>query len=90
MRKIIARFEVPSINHERFKELFKMLISETRKEPGCLRYDLFQSLENPNLFIVDEEYKDKESIEFHRNTAHFQRIVPEVVLLASKREVETY
>lgn len=52
---------------EAFKKLAADVILNTRKEPGCLRYDLLQDVEDPNKFLFIEEYRDEEAFQAHRN-----------------------
>ena len=61
-------------------ELLKKLVSETRKEEGCLQYDLIEDKENKgHFFMVElwetEEYLHKHSVqdhilEFRKNAIH--------------------
>lgn len=55
------------VDAEAFKKLASNVIEQTRKEPGCLRYDLLQDTEDPNIFLFIEEYKDEEAFQTHRN-----------------------
>ncbi|WP_447950735.1 putative quinol monooxygenase [Chryseobacterium koreense] len=41
-------------------ELFKKLVSETRKEQGCLQYDLIEDHENKGVFILIERWETQE------------------------------
>lgn len=43
----------------------------SRREPGNLRFDLIQSVENPNRFILFEAYADSASAGAHKETAHY-------------------
>lgn len=43
----------------------------SRSEPGNLRFDLIQSAEDPNRFILFEAYADAESAGAHKQTAHY-------------------
>lgn len=40
-------------------------------EPGCLRFDINQSLANPHRFVFYELYADAEALEAHRQAPHF-------------------
>lgn len=43
-----------------------------RDEPGCLRFDVHQSVANPNQFHFYEIYATKTAFEIeHRNAAHY-------------------
>ncbi|GAD00423.1 putative quinol monooxygenase [Agarivorans albus] len=36
------------------------------EEPGCIRFDVTESLENPLRFDVYEEFRDKSAFEYHQ------------------------
>jgi quinol monooxygenase YgiN len=38
---------------------------ETQKEPGCLQYELFRSMENPDTFTLLERWADEAALEVH-------------------------
>ena len=43
-----------------------------RDEPGCLRFDMHQSTEDPNTFHLYEVYENQEAhLELHRNAPHY-------------------
>ncbi len=41
-------------------------------EPGCLRFDVAQSKEDPTEFILWECYRDEAARDAHRATPHYQ------------------
>jgi quinol monooxygenase YgiN len=41
-------------------ELLKKLVSETRKEEGCLQYDLVEDRENKGMFFIVELWETEE------------------------------
>ena len=45
----------------------------TRAEPGNLRFDVLQDLEDPNRFVLYEVYRDKAGLEAHQQQPHFAR-----------------
>lgn len=44
--------------------------SQTRREKGNVKYDIWQSDENPMCFVIYEAYQSKEDFLIHRGTAH--------------------
>lgn len=58
-------------------ELLK-LIAPTRKENGCIGYDLHQDHENPALFIFYETWENLAALEKHMNTDHFKAYIAAV------------
>lgn len=60
-------------------------------EPGCLAYRFHQSIDDPDAFLVYEEYVDEAALEAHVQTAHFREIVQgRVNPLLESRQWRTY
>jgi quinol monooxygenase YgiN len=51
----------------------RALISPTRKEDGCLRYDLYRSVEGPAAYLLYEIWESREHHVAHTKTDHFLR-----------------
>jgi quinol monooxygenase YgiN len=51
----------------------RALVGPTRKEDGCLTYDLHRSAEGPTAFLLDEVWASREAHSRHTNTPHFLR-----------------
>jgi len=45
----------------------------TVQEPGNLRFDVIQQLDDPNRFILYEVYRDEEGAAAHKQTPHYAR-----------------
>jgi quinol monooxygenase YgiN len=50
----------------------------SRAELGCLRFDMYRSLEEDRQFFLHEQYQDKHALASHRSSAHYQRWDAEV------------
>ncbi|MFI3242103.1 MAG: putative quinol monooxygenase [Alphaproteobacteria bacterium] len=50
-------------------ELLK-LIEPTRKDDGCIKYNLLQNNDAPELFFFCEEWRDEDALEKHLKTEH--------------------
>jgi quinol monooxygenase YgiN len=44
-------------------------------EPGCLGYDVLQSVDQPNSLILIESYRDTAALDAHRNSVHYRELV---------------
>jgi autoinducer 2-degrading protein len=42
------------------------------REPGNLRFDILQSVDDPTRFVAYEAYEDEASAKAHKETAHYQ------------------
>ena len=51
----------------------RALVSPTRKEDGCLRYDLHRSVDIPGALLLHEVWASREAHTEHTNTPHFLR-----------------
>jgi quinol monooxygenase YgiN len=51
----------------------RALIGPTRKEEGCLQYDLHHSLDQPSLFFLHEVWASRDHHTAHTKTSHFLR-----------------
>jgi autoinducer 2-degrading protein len=46
---------------------------ESLKEPGNLRFDILQQVDNPGSFMLYEAYETEEAASNHKNTAHYKK-----------------
>jgi quinol monooxygenase YgiN len=51
--------------------LFEKLTAESRKETGCVMYQVHKHKTEARRFFIYEQYKDDAALEAHRATAHF-------------------
>jgi len=74
---IIVKFTVKKEKLDFFKsELFKIL-EPTREEDGCIRYDLHQDIENPNILMFYEVWETVSAWKAHDLQQHivdFKRV----------------
>jgi quinol monooxygenase YgiN len=47
--------------------------SNTRREPGCRRFDVLRAEDDPNRFFFYEAYRTKDDFLAHQQTAHYLR-----------------
>jgi quinol monooxygenase YgiN len=65
----------------------RALIGPTRREEGCLRYDLHRSVEGPGAFLLHEIWETREHHTAHTKTDHFLRWNARKDALLASREV---
>lgn len=58
---------------QQFKEAVLDNASNTRREPGNLRFDVSQCVDDPNRFLLYEVYLSKEDFVRHQQTEHYIR-----------------
>lgn len=70
---LVVHAEVQEIYLTAFLSEIKSNAENSRKEAGCLRFDILQDRENKFKFMLYEVYVDAEALDAHRKTAHFAR-----------------
>lgn len=65
----------------------RALIAPTRKEEGCMRYDLHRSAEGPGAFLLHEIWETRAHHTAHTKTDHFLRWNARKDALLASREV---
>jgi (4S)-4-hydroxy-5-phosphonooxypentane-2,3-dione isomerase len=75
---------------DRVESLLRELRDASAKEPGVIQFEVGRSQEHPNVFALWEVYRDKDAVDAHRASEHFERLVVNGIRpLAEKREAET-
>lgn len=60
-------------------------------EPGCMFYHVCRARNNPDIFLLYEQYVDDQAMAVHRNTPYFKEIIEgELFAILEKREPEFY
>jgi quinol monooxygenase YgiN len=76
MVKVIVKMILKENQINDLKTLVPELVAETRKESGCIQYQLIQDRDNNNIFFFVEEWDSSSSLEKHMNSPHFHRAMP--------------
>jgi autoinducer 2-degrading protein len=69
---VIVQAEIEPDRMADFLDLIKTNAEATRKEPGCIRFDVLRSQDSPNQFFFYELYDSPGAIEFHKEQPHYQ------------------
>jgi quinol monooxygenase YgiN len=82
-------FTFASEDADKVESMLRELRDASVKEPGVVRFEVGRSQEKPNVFALWEVYRDKDAVDAHRASEHFQRLVVNGVRpLAQQRIVE--
>jgi quinol monooxygenase YgiN len=73
MNIIHAHISVKPTYREQFLKQVKGLVKDSQAEEGNISYQLYEDTEQPNKFVMLEEWKDQAAIEFHFQTPHFKQ-----------------
>ncbi|MDR0852408.1 MAG: antibiotic biosynthesis monooxygenase [Clostridiales Family XIII bacterium] len=78
MLKIVAKNRLKEGSKDAVLALLDEMIARTREEVGCIKYELYERVGEPNLLVFIEEWESKESLDAHMNSEHFKRLIPQV------------
>ena len=71
---VLAVTWMAKVTHEaEVAAIFAKLTEESRKEPGCLMYQVHRHKTDPRRFFIYEQYKDDAGLEAHRAAPHFMQ-----------------
>lgn len=81
--KVVAKKDsVESVKNEMLK-----LIVPTRKEDGCIEYNLHQDNDDPAVFVFYETWESLACLENHMSTDHFKSFVSAIGSLVEEMAV---
>jgi quinol monooxygenase YgiN len=69
---VIATMNIKPGSRETLLEAAKPCIAGTRKEAGCISYDLNASLTDPNVLVFVERWETREHLGAHFNAEHLK------------------
>ena len=61
---------------EAFVEYMREMIALTKKEDGCIAYDLYEAADGSGAVVLMEIWESKEALDRHIQTDHFKKFVP--------------
>ncbi|MCA0988628.1 putative quinol monooxygenase [Guptibacillus algicola] len=84
---VITAILKPIEGHE--NEVYNVLKSvgeASRKETGCIQYDLHRSIED-STYIIQEVWQNEEAVKGHINSTHYQEYRDSIPDFITSREV---
>lgn len=79
---VVAKFVAKPGQEASLKTAITALIAPTRKDPGYIAYDLYESTERPGEFVLVEEWETKDLLAAHLDTPHlngFKAAAPDLL-----------
>jgi len=73
MLTCVVVYTFPADKADEAATLLKALGAESRAEPGCSRFDVNRSVEDPSTFVLYEEWTDQAALDTHYATPHFAK-----------------
>jgi quinol monooxygenase YgiN len=73
---VVATFQARPGKEVELKKTLISLVAPTRKEAGCLNYDLHVLSEDPAKFLFHENWTSKAHLDAHLQNTHIQVLLP--------------
>jgi quinol monooxygenase YgiN len=71
---LIARMTAREGEQDRAAEIVRELTAASNAEPGNVHYIPHRDPEDPRVFVLYEQYRDKAAFEEHGQTEHFKAL----------------
>jgi len=82
--RVVARITARPEKVEELKILLGGLIETTRREKGCVSYQLLQNKADPTDFTFVEEWESDAAIDSHFGTPHVHEALSKIPTLVAK------
>jgi quinol monooxygenase YgiN len=79
---VVATFQAKPGKEAELQKALISLVAPTRKEAGCLNYDLHVSPEDPGKCLFHENWTSKAALDAHLKNTHIQALLPQINELA--------
>ena len=89
--RVVARIKARAETVSEVSELLSSLVEPTRKEFGCITYELLQNTKDATDFTFVEEWESDEALASHLASDHLEAIGPKLKpLVTDLPDIGTY
>ena len=78
---MLVTLKVKAGQEKALEEAFGPCVAATRKEPGCVAYQLNRDLDHPNVYVMFEHFKSVPAIEEHAKSKHVAALLEKILPL---------
>ena len=71
---VVARVKAKSGKEDAVERELLALVRETRKEAGCINYDLHRSADDSTVFLFYENWESLDHLNRHAESAHIKAL----------------
>ena len=89
--RVVARVTARTETVAQVRSILSELVEPTRKESGCISYELLQNDSDPTDFTFVEEWESNGALDAHLGMPHFLKTVAAIEgLLATAPDIRRY
>jgi quinol monooxygenase YgiN len=78
---VTARAQIPTDHRERFIAVATEMCTASRADDGCHGYRFYADLEQPNHYLILEEWEDDAALQAHFGRPHTTRFLAELTAI---------
>jgi quinol monooxygenase YgiN len=91
MVTVVAQYQVKAGQGGAVADALAPHIAATRAEPGCVTFVAYRASDDPDRFLLYEQYVDEDAFQAHRQTPHFATYVDGMIVpLLERRDWQRY
>ena len=75
---VLVTFQVKPGKEKDFEAAFRPAIAATKKEPGCVAYELNRDPDHPETYVMYEKFKSVAAVEEHLKAKYTQTLLTTV------------
>ena len=91
MIKVVCKIKLkPGVKADEYLRMAREVVTETRKEKGCITYTINEDINDPTILAMLEEWENEETLDEHNRSDHVLKIVPELRKLRESTELNIY
>jgi quinol monooxygenase YgiN len=75
---VVAQIKAKPGKEAQVRQELLSLVAPSRKDPGCMNYDLHQALDNPALFLFHENWTSEGHLEGHLQKPDLKAVLARV------------
>jgi quinol monooxygenase YgiN len=75
---LVIRFQAKEGAGPKLEAAFARAVALSRREKGCLAYDLSRDAQEPTRYVIYERWQDVAALEAHQNAAHIAALRLEI------------
>jgi quinol monooxygenase YgiN len=87
---VVAHFTAQQGKEGELLDLLHSLLEPTRKEAGCIRYELNQEIENPRAFTFAEKFASREAFDAHVKMPYVARFAEQSAALVESKHIRLH
>lgn len=89
--RVVARIIARPDRVDDVRSLLSELIEPTRKEPGCIVYELLQNKSDPTDFTFVEEWESDDALDYHAVSEHIKNATSRLAgLISAAPDIRKY